>query len=180
MRFRRLRTCGDQSKQVTTRCLDQRSSTNCLFRDSFAPACISLDTHTHSQTSRIKQCILSFRWVGLIVTPPSPPCHGHCSRRRHPRVRTERAQWCVCCDRKTPWTPPSAEFVTSPPLLAHEGALHSPTDRRQWQVCNWIKFIPLYIKIVEFLILTVDKCSTSSSRFVLVIPVVSHARYLKG
>lgn len=35
-------TCGDQSRQVTTLCLDQCSSANCLFRDSFAPACISL------------------------------------------------------------------------------------------------------------------------------------------
>lgn len=35
-------TWGDQSRQVTTRCLDQRSSTNCLLSESFAPAWISL------------------------------------------------------------------------------------------------------------------------------------------
>lgn len=35
-------TWGDQSRQVTTRCFDQRSSMNCLLRDSFAPAWISL------------------------------------------------------------------------------------------------------------------------------------------
>lgn len=35
-------TWGDQSRQVTTRCFDQRSSINCLLRDSFAPAWISL------------------------------------------------------------------------------------------------------------------------------------------
>lgn len=45
-------TWGDQSRQVTTRCLDQRSSMNCLLRESFAPAWISLGENKEQQISK--------------------------------------------------------------------------------------------------------------------------------
>lgn len=41
-RSNHLLTCGDQSRQVTTRCFDHRSSYNCRLKERFNPACVSL------------------------------------------------------------------------------------------------------------------------------------------
>lgn len=50
--YKKLSTWGDQSRQVTTRCLDQRSSMNCLLRESFAPAWISLRENKPKQINK--------------------------------------------------------------------------------------------------------------------------------
>lgn len=88
-------TWGDQSRQVTTRCLDHRSSMNCLLRDSFAPAWISLGGNKAPQINKSTSSKTNYKFTNTschIITPPSPPGHGHCSQKRHPRALIEPAQ----------------------------------------------------------------------------------------
>lgn len=56
-------TWRDQSRQVTTRCLDQRSSMNCLLRESFAPAWISLGKNKAQQINKNTSSKTNYKFV---------------------------------------------------------------------------------------------------------------------
>lgn len=59
-----------------------------------------------------------------VVTTPSPPGHGRCSRRRDPRALTEPAQWCECCGQRKWQTPPSEGSEVFPLPSARGGVLN--------------------------------------------------------
>lgn len=85
-----------------------------------------INKNTSSKTNYI--CFLK-KTSRPIITPPSPPGHGHCSQRRGPHALIEPAQLYECCGRRNSQTPLSAGSGVSPPLLAREGALHRERKR---------------------------------------------------